>query len=129
MTNTPSFVTHNTGNADFTIPETSDLNLIGEYTVTLRSEISVPDDANKSSFSVIFNEYDFVIRVEPCTVDSYIDTLRVTTIEYYLGEPSLTGGSYAFEQVPMCGYDETITVTNLPIFAYHNPSTQDFTID
>ena len=44
VTGLPAFVTHNEAAKDFTIPQTSDLSLIGVYTVTIRSEISVPDD-------------------------------------------------------------------------------------
>ena len=39
VTNLPAFATHNELTSDFTIPQTNDLSLIGEYTVTLRSEI------------------------------------------------------------------------------------------
>ena len=44
VTNLPSFAKHNEATSDFTIPQNNDLDLIGEYTVTLRSEIQVPDD-------------------------------------------------------------------------------------
>lgn len=39
LTNLPGFITHNEDTADFTIPSTSDLSLLGSYTVTIRSEI------------------------------------------------------------------------------------------
>ena len=45
LTTLPTFVTHNAPvSDDFTIPQTADLNLIGQYPVTIRSEICVPDD-------------------------------------------------------------------------------------
>ena len=44
LTNLPSFVTHNEASSDFTIPQTGDLSLLGEYTVTIKSAICVPDD-------------------------------------------------------------------------------------
>ena len=44
LTNMPVFVTHNESTSDFKIPQTSDLSLLGEYTVTIKSEICVPDD-------------------------------------------------------------------------------------
>ena len=41
----PSFVTHNAPTTDdFSVPMNTDLNLIGAYPVTIKSEICVPDD-------------------------------------------------------------------------------------
>ena len=37
LTNLPSFVTHNEPTSDFTVPQTADLGLLGEYTVTIKS--------------------------------------------------------------------------------------------
>ena len=61
VTNLPSFANHNEATSDFTIPQNNDLDLIGEYTVTLRSEIQVPDDYTQSTYTTVFTEYDFVI--------------------------------------------------------------------
>ena len=61
LTGLPTFVTHNENNSDFTIPQTSDLSLLGEYPVTIRSEICVPDDHTQSTCSTMFVEYDFLI--------------------------------------------------------------------
>ena len=47
LTNLPSFVTHNLATSDFTIPQTFDLSLIGEYKVHIRSEISIPNGFTK----------------------------------------------------------------------------------
>ena len=35
----PNFIEHNESTSDFTLPYNSDLDLIGEYTVSIRSEI------------------------------------------------------------------------------------------
>ena len=74
VTNLPDFITHNEDSSDFTLPQTSDLSLIGTYTVTIRSEIQVPEDHTGSSFKTLFAEYDFVITVEPCLITSYSAT-------------------------------------------------------
>ena len=37
LTNLPNFVIHNEESSDFTIPQTGDLSLLGQYTVTIRS--------------------------------------------------------------------------------------------
>lgn len=62
LTNLPTFVTHNAPNSDdFTIPQTTDASLIAAYTVTIRSEISVPDDYSKTTFTTMSAEHDFII--------------------------------------------------------------------
>ena len=120
VTKLPAWAIHNEDSKDFTIPETGDLSLIGSYTVTMRGEIEIPDDATMTTFSTMFVQYDFVIIMKPCAVTSYTDTTRVTLIEYFVSDPMLTDGPYAFAQNPACGYDETVTVSNLPAFATHN---------
>lgn len=45
----------------------------------------------------MFVKYNFDIIVSPCTVLTYVDTLRVTELRYFLGTPSLTDGNYFFE--------------------------------
>ena len=67
----------------------------------------------------MFDEYDLIIYVKPCIVDSYVDTVTVGVIYYNIGAPTITDGPYEFKQSPMCGYPETLTVTNLPGFARH----------
>ena len=128
LTNLPPFVTHNEATSDFTIPQTSDLSLIGEYIVTLRSEISIPDDYTMTTYTTLFVEYDFIIRMEPCLVTTYTDTTKVTAIVYNIGAPSLTDGLYVFDEDPVCNYPETVTLTNLPAFVTHNEASSDFTI-
>ena len=76
--NLPDFVTHNVGTSDFTIPQNVDLSLIGSYTVTIRSEIQVPDDYTLTSYTTMFVEYDFEILIQPCLVTTYIDTTKIT---------------------------------------------------
>ena len=68
----------------------------------------------------MFDEYDLTVFVQPCVVDSYVDTVTVGTINYNIGTSTITDGEYKFLQSPICGYSETVTVTNLPIFANHN---------
>jgi hypothetical protein len=64
----------------------------------------------------------------PCIVTSYVNTLQVTEIIYVLGTPELTDGNYIFDELPFCGYLETVTLTNLPAFVTHNAGTSDFTV-
>lgn len=54
----------------------------------------------------------------------------IDPLTYILDQPGFDFGSYAFEQVPDCGYDETITVSNLPDppFVTHNTVGQLFTL-
>ena len=63
MTNLPPWATHNLANSDFTVAQTSDLARIGEYVVTIRSEISMPSDYSKSLYNVLFDEHDFSILI------------------------------------------------------------------
>ena len=71
MVNLPVFVTHNEASSDFTIQRNSDSNLIGEYAVTVRSEIQVPSDYTETSFTTVSGTFEFVIKVESCIVSSY----------------------------------------------------------
>ena len=52
----PSFVTYDSLNARFIVPETSDLSLVGVYTFIIRSEISMPVDYTMSSETVLSDE-------------------------------------------------------------------------
>ena len=47
---------HDIQNARFTLPSTSNLELIGKYTFTLRSEIKTPNDYTMKTSKVIFKE-------------------------------------------------------------------------
>ena len=126
--NLPDFVIHNEDTSDFLIPQNRDLSLIGKYTVTIRSEISIPDDYTKTTYTTMFVEYDFDILIEPCLVNSYTDTTTISVISYNVGEPELTGGDYKFDEDPTCNYPETVTISNLPDFVIHSEENSNFVI-
>jgi len=54
-----------------------------------------------------------------------------------IGDPTLYSPKYNFTQTPLCNYPETVTVTDLPAFAFHNvnsskfeiPQTENLTLD
>lgn len=71
---------------------------------------------------------DFRVLIEPCGVDSFAESLKPAMIEYRVGQASLTGGNYVFVQTPACGYQQTVTVSNLPVFMTHNAVSADFTV-
>ena len=96
ISNLPTFLTNNEATADFTVSALSDLSLIGEYTITVRSEIMVPTDYTKSSFNTIFVEYNFPFRVQPCVVSSYSRNLFVSSISQNVGAPAKITGAYSF---------------------------------
>ena len=104
--------------------------MIGEYTVTIRSEIEVTDDPSGSTFTTKCVEYEFTIFVEPCIVNTYTATLEVADISYNIGAPELLNVSpYVFDEEPVCNYPETVTLTNLPTFVTHNgPASDDFSV-
>ena len=102
---------------------------MGEYTVNIRSEICIPDDHTGLTCTIMAVEYDFLVIMEPCIVNSYSDTLQVGNISYNIGAPSLINvGQYIFDEDPICNYPETVTITGLPEFIDHNESTSDFTL-
>ena len=127
VTNLPAFVIHNEAASTFTVPSTLDINRVGQYTVTVKSEINVPDDASQTSFSTFSDQFEITIEIQ-CIINTYLDTVKVQTINYTLGNPTMTDGTYAFEQSPFCNYPETVSVTNLPSFATHNIGNKDFTV-
>lgn len=73
-------------------------------------------------------DYDFTVYIEPCVVTDYVASLQVIEIRYALNTPTLTDGSYVFDEQPFCGYAETVTFMNLPALVTHNLATSDFTI-
>ena len=119
---------HNKLTAKFTIAQTFNLALIGMYTLTIRSEINVPNDYTMTTSRVMFVEEIVNVFVQPCNVNTYTAKTTVTSITYYIGDPAVTDGRYVFDESPVCNYPETVTVTNLPTFATHNTGTADFTI-
>ena len=116
----PFFVSHNEVTSDLTIFQNLYLNLIGSYTVTIRSEIQIPDDFTLSSFTTMFVEYEFLILIEPCLVSKYSATILLTEIVHNIGAVQKTDGFYAFAEDPICNYMEKVTLTNLPSFIIHN---------
>ena len=44
----------------------------------------MPVDAQKSAFDTMFVEYDFIVTIEPCVVDSYIEARTATPVELEL---------------------------------------------
>ena len=44
ISNLPAFMEHNEATSDFSIAQNSDLSLIGSYTVTIKSQITIPND-------------------------------------------------------------------------------------
>ena len=97
---------------EWVVHETLDLSLIGAYPIMLRYEIEQYTDYTKSATEIIFNEYEFTIYINPCIVTDYIASLQVTEIRYVLNSPTLTDGHYIFDEVPFCGYPETVSFTN-----------------
>jgi len=56
ITGLPTFMKHNKLTAKFTIAQTFNLALIGMYTLTIRSEINVPNDYTMTTSRVMFVE-------------------------------------------------------------------------
>ena len=76
-------MTHNAPTtADFSVPYSFDLSLIGSYPVTIRSEINVPKDYTQTTFKNMFVEYEFIVFMQPCLVTSYDATKVVSKISY-----------------------------------------------
>ena len=97
------------------------MSLLGEYIVTLKSEICVPDDYTGLTCTTMEVEYDFKIVMQPCIVNTYTDTQQVGNISYNIGAPSMLDiGKYIFDEDPVCNYPETVTLTNLPTFITHD---------
>ena len=40
----------------------------------------------------MFVEYDFIVYIEPCQVNTYTDTKKVIEIKYHIGDPELKEG-------------------------------------
>ena len=129
VSNLPAFAIHNQPSRDFTIPQNNDSSLQGEYVVTLRSEICVPDDYTNASCTTMAAQYDFKIIVTGCIVDTYTATKLVGDIRYNIGSAGLSNvGNYIFAEDPVCNLEETVTLTNLPTFITQNELTSDFTL-
>lgn len=58
---------HQEQTKNFLIAKTEDFSLDGRYTVTLRSEIQVPDDHTFASYTTWAQEFTFeVVMIDPC---------------------------------------------------------------
>jgi hypothetical protein len=97
-------MSHDIGPASFYLPKSVDLSLLGEYTFTIRSEITVPDDYTMTTSTVIFVEEIVTVYVEPCFVDTYIDTIRVADITYNIAVDDKNYSHYEFDETPFCNY-------------------------
>lgn len=82
MVGLPDFVTYDDANRRFTVTQSSDLSLIGVYSIILRSEISVPDDNTLATSTLITVEEEITININPCHVDDYSLTNAVQEINY-----------------------------------------------
>ena len=76
----------------------------------------------------MFVEYEFLVTIEPCRITDYVGTVRVIELRYNIGATDLTDGPYSFDELPVCGYPETVTLQDLPAFVTHNGGPDDFTI-
>jgi len=115
-------------NAKFNLPQTADLSIIGIYSFVIRSEIEVPNDYTMATKRIMFKEETVTVRINPCQVSTYTATKQVVSITYRIGDPDLIDGAYAFSESPICGYPETVTVTNLPSWAIHLSADKKFKI-
>ena len=90
----------------------------------------MPNDASSGTTTTMFVEYDFTVFIEPCIVSTYLATLEVADISYNIGASELANVSpYVFDEDPLCGYPETVTLSDLPVFVTHNgPTSDDFTV-
>ena len=97
LTDLPTFMTHNEPTSkDFSIDQIDDLSLVGEYIVTIKSEIEVPDDYTMSTFSTLVSEHKFSVFVNPCVVESFEASVAASNILYNIDQPEKTGGYYEF---------------------------------
>ena len=113
------WVNHNSGISDFTIPLNTDLSLIGEYIITIKSEIMIPTDYLNSVFTTMAVEYPFSIFVEPCIITDF-SMIPISKLEYTIGAVTVISEQYLFIQTPSCNYPVILTVTDLPVFTIHD---------
>lgn len=78
--NLPDFIAHNAASADFTIPQTVDLSILGQYTVTVRADIDIPSSKSGTPSDTITSELYFEIQVNPCEVNEYSRQVFPATI-------------------------------------------------
>ena len=90
MTNLPTWAIHDDVAKNFRIPKNEDLSLDATYTVTIRSEIQVPDDYTQTTFTTWFQEYTFdIVLIDPCET-STIDDFALADMERSVKQPAAT---------------------------------------
>mgnify|MGYP007004972169 CR=1 FL=1 len=58
----------------------------------------MPTDYTKTTFQTFMVDYDFLIVIEPCNIDTYTANPVAADIAYDLGSPGLLNvSSYAFK--------------------------------
>lgn len=92
----PSFVTHLAASRNFQLDATSDVGLLGDYTVTVNAEVEYFIDETETVTDVLLASQSFTITVQPCQIFDYSPSIQATQITYAIGEASFTGNSYAF---------------------------------
>lgn len=77
-----------------------------------------------------FESIKYTLTVTPCLVETFTAEKTLSTIEYTLGDSTITYGPYSFKQSPDCGYDMTVSDQNLPKDTYltHDKTNGEFTI-
>ena len=68
VTGLPAFVTHDTINNFFTVNTPTDSAFVGQYPIEVKSEIQVPDSAEKLTFTTFTQTHTFTVFVNPCQV-------------------------------------------------------------
>ena len=94
----PSFVTHDEVAKTFLIEPTQESD-VGDYTVTVKSSILVPDDASKSSFTEWNKSFSFTIVVEPeevCVPQYLYLDQSMGSVEYFIGSTANASKNYDF---------------------------------
>ena len=77
----PTFAQHQEPDSTFSIPKIEDLSLEGTYLVTVRSQILVPDDYTKTTFTAWEDEFEFeIITMDPCKT-SVLDDFIVENMQ------------------------------------------------
>ena len=81
-------VQHQEAERNFVVMQQNDNQNVGMYTITISSEISVPDDATKTSYTPYTVSYDFTIVIQPCAVNNFIASSEVLDLIQSVGAPS-----------------------------------------
>lgn len=69
------------------------------------------------------------MTINPCSVASYASIQMQPDMYYVLGDPTLTEGTYFFEDQPNnCGYEQVTVITGDTSFSTHDETNREFTI-